>query len=125
VVRSVPSTALLYDLAGMRVNLRGLEIGEVTSSLSSENNARFLTIEGEIKNPSDHARTVPPITISLWGESRQTLYSWSIEPPRAILAAGETTRFRARLVAPPDEARQVLVRFAPDGDGTTVAGGGS
>jgi predicted Zn finger-like uncharacterized protein len=125
VVRSVPSTALLYDLAGMRVNLRGLEIGEVSSSISTEGNTRFLTIEGEIKNPSGHARTVPPIAISLWGESRQTLYSWSIEPPRAILSAGETTRFRARLVAPPDEARQVLVRFAPDGDGTTVAGGGS
>jgi predicted Zn finger-like uncharacterized protein len=124
VVRSVPATALLYEFAGMSVNLRGLEIAGVTSSVSTEGNTRFLTIEGEISNPTGKPLTVPQIAIALWGESRQTLYSWSIEPPRAILSAGESTRFRARLVAPPDEARQVLVRFGPDADGATMAEGG-
>jgi predicted Zn finger-like uncharacterized protein len=125
VVRSVPATALLYDLAGLRVNLRGLEISGVTSSLSTEPAGTYLTIEGEIANNTGRDRRVPQITISLWGEARQTLYSWSIEPPRANLSAGEKTRFRARLVAPPDEARQVLVRFAPDVNGTTMADGGN
>ncbi|HSP26348.1 MAG TPA: FxLYD domain-containing protein [Saliniramus sp.] len=125
VVRSVPATALLYDLAGMSVNLRGLDITNVTSTVTTEANGRYLTIEGEIANTTATERRVPQITISLWGEARQTLYSWSVEPPRANLAPGETTRFRARLVAPPDEARQVLVRFAPDADGTTIAEGGN
>jgi predicted Zn finger-like uncharacterized protein len=125
VVRAIPATALLYDLAGVRVNLRGLEITGVTSALSNEPTGTYLTIEGEIANTTDSRRPVPQITISLWGETRQTLYSWSIEPPRANLSAGEKTRFRARLVAPPDEARQVLVRFAPDVNGTTMAEGGS
>jgi predicted Zn finger-like uncharacterized protein len=123
VVRSVPATALLYDLAGMNVNLRGLEIAGVTSTVTTEPNGRYLTVEGEIANMTGNERPVPQITISLWGEARQTLYSWSVEPPRASLGAGEKTRFRARLVAPPDEARQVLVRFAPDADGTTIAEG--
>ncbi len=123
VVRSVPATALLYDLAGMNVNLRGLEIAEVTSTVSTEPNGRYLTVDGEIANMTGNERPVPQITISLWGEARQTLYSWSVEPPRASLGAGEKTRFRARLVAPPDEARQVLVRFAPDAAGTTIAEG--
>lgn len=125
VVRSVPSTALLFDLAGLTVNLRGLEIANVTSGVTVEANGRYLTIEGDILNPSSREQPVPPITISLWGEARQTLYSWSIEPPRAKLSGGETVGFRARLVAPPDEARQVLVRFAPGMDGTTIAGGGN
>lgn len=125
VVRSVPATALLYDLAGMSVNLRGLEITNVTSTVSTESNSRYLTIEGEIANTTRGELPVPQITISLWGDARQTLYSWSVEPPRANLSAGEKTRFRARLVAPPDEARQVLVRFAPDADGTTIADGGN
>jgi predicted Zn finger-like uncharacterized protein len=125
VVRSVPATALLYELAGLPVNLRGLAISGVTSSLSTEPAGTFLTIEGEIANTTGSDRPVPQITISLWGDTRQTLYSWSIEPPRANLAAGEKTRFRARLVAPPDEARQVLVRFAPDVNGTTMADGGN
>jgi hypothetical protein len=112
-------------MAGLTVNLRGLEISNVTSEVSIEGNGRYLTIEGDITNPSSRERPVPPITISLWGEAGQTLYSWSIEPPRANLSSGETSRFRARLVAPPDEARQVLVRFAPDGNGTTIAGGGN
>ncbi len=125
IVRSVPSTALLYDLAGMEVNLRGLEIENVVSGLSSEPSGTFLTVEGEIANRSGVERVVPPVTLSLWNEERQALYSWTIEPPRANLSPGESTRFRARLVAPPDEARQVLVRFAPDAPGTTVAEGGN
>ena len=125
VVRSVPATALLYDLAGLNVNLRGLEITNVTSTVSTESNGRYLTIEGEIANTTRAERPVPQITISLWGEAQQTLYSWSVEPPRANLSAGEKTRFRARLVAPPDEARQVLVRFAPEADGATIAESGN
>ena len=75
VVRSVPATALLYDLAGMSVNLRGLDISSVTSTVTTEANVRYLTIEGEIRNTTRGERQVPQITISLWGEARQTLYS--------------------------------------------------
>jgi hypothetical protein len=40
------------------------------------------------------------------------LYTWTNDPPRETMAASDTSTFRARLAAPPTEARHVLVRFA-------------
>ncbi|WP_372421610.1 zinc-ribbon domain-containing protein [Salinarimonas chemoclinalis] len=121
VVRAVPDTAGLYRIVGLEVNLRGVAIGEVVSRRFEENGERVLEVEGMLTNVAGGRRDVPPLAISLRDETHTALYSWTIEPPRGDLAPGETTPFRARLVAPPAEARQVLVRFAP-ASGATMAG---
>lgn len=121
IVESVPDMAGLYEAVGLRVNLRGIDFAGITTVVTKEPGGDVLVVEGEIVNPTGRERRVPAILISLRDDTQQSLYSWTSEPPRTSLAGGESVRFRARLVAPPAEARQVLVRFAPGRDGTAVA----
>lgn len=120
IVRTAPTAALLYELAGMPVNLRGLELIEVTSGRGLEAGGEILTVEGLIANRTDRSHMVPPVSVILRDAEGRPLYSWEVQAPRATLHPGENVAFRARLVAPPPEARQVLVRFSP---ALGVAGG--
>lgn len=120
-VRLVPETARLYAAIGLPVNLRGLEFRSVASAVTGQGGEAVLTVEGEIANPSPHAAEVPQLLIALLAPDGQALYTWTSEPPRKSLGGGETTRFRARLAAPPLEGRDVLVRFAPAVGGAVAA----
>ena len=121
VVRLVPATASLYAVIGLPVNLRGLEFRAVRSELVGVGTETFLVVEGEIANISGRDAPVPPIEIGLRGAEGQMLYTWSNDPPQPTLTGHDAVPFRARLAAPPAEARQVLVRFAPSRDGAAVA----
>ncbi len=121
VVRMVPATAALYAAVGLPVNLRGIEFRRVRSELVGVGAETFLIVEGEVANISGRDAPVPPIEIGLRGAEGQMLYTWSNDPPLQSLASGDAVPFRARLAAPPAEARQVLVRFAPARDGAAVA----
>lgn len=113
IVRTAPTAALLYELAGLPVNLRGLELIDVTSGRGLEEGGEILTVEGVIVNRTDRSHMVPPVSVILRDSDGRALYSWDVQAPRATLHPGENVAFRARLVAPPLEARQVLVRFSP------------
>lgn len=113
VVRAAPEMARLYGLVGLEVNLRGLSIERVVSTRFEEDGTRVLNVEGVVANVAGEPRPVPDLALSLSDETLTALYSWTIEPPRGTLQPGESAPFRARLVAPPAEARQVSVRFAP------------
>ena len=121
VVRAFPATAALYASIGLPVNLRGLEFRAVRSELVADGTDTFLVVEGGIANISGRDTPVPPIEIGVRGAEGQMLYTWTDDPPRGTLATGDTAQFRARLAAPPAEARQVLVRFAAGRDGAAVA----
>lgn len=121
VVRIFPATAALYASVGLGVNLRGLEFRAVRSELVGAGADTFLVVEGEIANISGRDTPVPPIEIGVRGAEGQMLYTWTNDPPLETLAVSDTAPFRARLAAPPADARQVLVRFATRQDGATVA----
>jgi predicted Zn finger-like uncharacterized protein len=121
VVRTIPTTAALYRGIGLPVNLRGLEFHAVRSELVAAGSDTFLVVEGEIANISGRDAPVPPIEIGVRSAEGQMLYTWINDPPRERLATSDTAHFRARLAAPPVEARQVLVRFAAGQDGAAVA----
>ena len=121
VVRAFPATAALYAGVGLPVNLRGLEFRAVRSELVVEGTDTLLRVEGEIANISGRDAPVQPIEIGLRGAEGQMLYTWTNDPPRPTLTTSGTAPFRARLAAPPVEARQVLVRFAAGRDGAAVA----
>lgn len=116
-----PETALLYAAAGAPVNLRGLALHGVRSEVQSLDQETVLVVEGDIENPTGRELDVPTLVLAVQGAGEEALYTWTNEPPRRTLGAGETARFRARLASPPAEGRQVLVRFAAAGDGTPVA----
>ena len=113
VVRVAPATAALYAGIGLPVNLRGLEFRGVRSEVVGAGTDAVLVVEGEIANISGRDAAVPPIEIGLQAAEGQMLYRWSNEPPAQSLKEGDALSFRARLAAPPSEARQVLVRFVP------------
>ena len=113
-VRFVPVSAGLYAAIGLPVNLRGLELRHVTSTLVGEGAQKVLAVEGEITNVSRAETSVPLLQVSLRGLGAREIYGWTTSAPKARLAQGETVQFRARLASPPDSARDVTVRFAPD-----------
>ncbi len=114
VVRHVPSSAPVYAALGMAVNVNGLVFQNIASTAFREGEARFLLVEGMVRNVRGEAAAVPLIEVSVRGEDGRTLYSWTAEPPRASLRAGEALHFRTRLATPPEAGRAVAVRFADE-----------
>jgi predicted Zn finger-like uncharacterized protein len=112
IVRLLPQTARLYATLGMPVNLRGLEFSGLRSELVADKDQSILVIEGEIRGVGAGKTTVPKLAISLRGATGQELYAWTSEAPRSTLSKGEVMPFRTRLVAPPAEGKDVIVRFA-------------
>ncbi len=112
VVRLAPSTAGLFSLAGLAVNLQGLVFADVRSTLVSDGPVRFLVVDGVVRNVRAGQVAVPLIEISIRGDDRRTVYSWTTEPPRANLKPGEALQFRARLATPPEAGRDIKVSFA-------------
>ena len=111
VVRALPGTARLYAAVGVPVNLRGLEFRGVRPELVTEGDNRTLVIEGEVANVTRKGQDVPPIAVAVRNKTGQPLYSWTVDPPRERLEAGETLAFRSRLATPPVDGHDILVRF--------------
>ncbi|MBA5778590.1 zinc-ribbon domain-containing protein [Stappia sp. F7233] len=111
IVARVPDLAGLYQLAGLEVNLRGLEFKDLRTFREVEAGTVVLVIEGTIENPGKKASYVPAVRLALRSEDAQEIYAWIVEPKVRQLEAGETTRFRTRLTTPPDLAADIHVRF--------------
>ncbi|MDJ1157435.1 DUF3426 domain-containing protein [Chelatococcus sp. SYSU_G07232] len=116
VVRHLPETAALYARVGLPVNLRGLAFRNVRSETVVEGREGVLVVEGEVENVARRTVAVPDIAVVVRSPQGQPLYTWTSRPPRAALAPGERLVFRTRLAAPPEEGRDVLVRFAAGDD---------
>jgi hypothetical protein len=112
VVRSVPAMAPAYAALGLPVNLRQMDIEGVVSKLMDEDGRRILVVEGEIRNLADGPRAAPRMRLSVVDSNGQEIYFWTAAPPKSRLLAGEKASFRARLAAPPQDGREVRVRFA-------------
>lgn len=111
IVSRVPDLAGLYRLAGLEVNLRGLEFRDLRTFREVEAGNAVLVIEGTIENPGKKASYVPAVRLALRSEDAQEIYAWIVEPKVRQLEAGGTTRFRTRLTTPPDLAADIHVRF--------------
>ncbi len=111
VVSAFPSLASLYQMAGMPVNLRGLDFANLQMLREVDNAQPVLVVEGELTNPSTVDRVVPAIRFSLRGDDAQEIYAWSIEPKTTMLTPGATMRFRSRLASPPEQAADIQVRM--------------
>ncbi|GJE17925.1 zinc-ribbon domain-containing protein [Methylobacterium marchantiae] len=115
VVRAMPQSAGLYARIGMPVNLRGLDIRDVAAfQTQGEGAASQLVIEGDVVGVAGTTVPVPPIEVEVRDAQDQTIYRWTVAPPRSNLEDRETARFRASLSAPPAQGRTVKVGFAPE-----------
>lgn len=111
IVAAAPGLAGFYAMVGMDVNLRGLTFGPIETLREIDNGQPVLVVEGTLANPTKQERDVPALRFALRDADTQELYAWSIDPKAAVIAAGDSLRYRTRLVAPPDRATDLQVRF--------------
>jgi predicted Zn finger-like uncharacterized protein len=111
VVRYLPQTASLFSAIGLPVNLRNLKFENVRISKDSQDGVNILIIEGNIVSTSGNATEVPRLRFAARNALGQEVYSWTALPARSILGPGESLEFTSRLVSPPADASDIMVRF--------------
>lgn len=116
VVNAMPQSARLYSALGMPVNLRGVEIRNVSSSIVVEQGVQQLVVEGELVNLHKSETKLSRLRFAVRSEKGQEIYSWKATAEKPALEPGETLKFRRRLASPPDGAADVVVRFETRGD---------
>ena len=111
-VAAFPPAEAVFATLGVPVNLSGLSLGELRSTVESGDGLAILTLEGHITNLRSGPMPVPPLRIAVRDRSRRELYYWTAPAPKAQLASGETVLFRSRLTAPPRDGQDLAVSFA-------------
>jgi len=114
VVRAVPQTASLFARIGLPVNVRGIEIRDVVAFGNPAEDGRpaELVVEGDLVGIARSDTPVAPLSVEIRDAGGRTIRTFSVAPPRSVLASSESARFRASLSAPPSEGRSVVLRFA-------------
>lgn len=118
VVRYLPQTASLFSAVGLPVNLRQLNFENVRIARASEDGKPVLVVDGAIVSASAKPVEVPRLRFAARNPAGQEIYSWTMQPERKVLSPGETMSFRSRLVSPPKDVRDVMVRFFTAADAT-------
>jgi predicted Zn finger-like uncharacterized protein len=111
IVHVLPQTASLYAAIGLPVNVRGLSLDHVVSSMEAHEGVPILVVEGNIVNDTGDDIEIPRLKLELRNAARQEIYSWTVAPPQRRLPPYQAAAFHARLASPPPEGRDVLVRF--------------
>ena len=111
VVHVVPQTASLFASIGLPVNLRGLEFGNVRTSVEFHDGMSVLLLEGTIANIAKQVVEVPRLRFAVRNSAGFEVYAWTALPAKSVLPPGDTVAFRTRLASPPIDAREVIIRF--------------
>ena len=114
------TAASLFSAIGLPVNLRNLKFENMRISKEAQEGLSSLVIEGTIISITNKPTEVPRLRFSARDAAGQEVYTWTALPGRSILGPGEKLDFRSRFVSPPENAVDVMVRFASVHD--TVAG---
>jgi predicted Zn finger-like uncharacterized protein len=111
VVRYLPQTASLFSAIGLPVNLRNLKFDNVRITKENADGMNVLVVEGSIVGTSGKAAEVPRLRFAARNATGQEVYTWTALPGRSVLGPDETLPFSSRLVSPPADAVDVMVRF--------------
>jgi hypothetical protein len=120
VVRLLPQTAAFYKMAGLEVNLRGLQFKDVKISSETVEGKPVLVIEGAIVGETRKAVELPRLRFSVRDAQGAEIYAWNAVLQQPVLKPGERAWFKSRLASPPPEGRNIDIRFFNKRD---VAGG--
>ena len=88
VVAAFPPSAAVFATLGLPVNLRGLALGEIRSTVETDAGASTLTLEGHITNMRPESSAVPPIRIAIRDSSQRELYYWTVPAPKPPAGRG-------------------------------------
>ncbi len=111
IVRQAPQMASFYGALGVPVNLRGLKFTDIKISRDVHDNVPVLVVEGTIVSASTNPVEVPRLRFALRNAVGNEVYAWTAQPSQSALLPGETLSFRSRLASPPNEMRDIQVRF--------------
>jgi predicted Zn finger-like uncharacterized protein len=118
VVQHLPQTANIYAAVGLPVNLRGVEIRNVASRILDDNGVNILVIDGDLHNVTKRKIDLPRLRFAVRGADGQEVYVWSAQADKNALNPGESLNFRRRLAAPPNDGKDISVRFLTRADTT-------
>lgn len=111
VVSVVPQTAGLFASIGLPVNLRGLTLDDVKTSMETHEGVTVLVVEGTIANLTRQPLELPRLRFAVRNAAGYEVYAWTALPGQPILAPGDRAPFRSRLASPPADAQDIIVRF--------------
>lgn len=111
-----PRSASLYAAVGLPVNVRGIELTNISYQQEFEDGQPVLSVTGKVVNISNRELPVPEIRVVLLDEAKHELYHWNFDAGIPTLKPGGESTFVTRLSSPPPEARNLNVRFAESGD---------
>src|SRR6266567_1296391 len=121
VVRFVPQTASLFSAVGLPVNLRGLSLDDIKTSIEAHEGVTVLMVEGTIANVTRQPLEVPRLRFAVRNAAGYEVYAWTALPAEPVLAPGDRVSFRSRLASPPADAQDIIVRFFNRRDVTAAA----
>ena len=121
VVRFVPQTASLFSAVGLPVNLRGLSLDDIKTSIEAHEGVTVLMVEGTIANVTRQPLEVPRLRFAVSNAAGYEVYAWTALPDEPDLAPGDRVSFRSRLASPPADAQDIIVRFFNRRDVTAAA----
>jgi hypothetical protein len=111
-VSMLPGAAQVYSLLGMPVGAQGLAFEGVRYGWSNDGSQTVLEVQGNVRNTSSAAMSVPTVVIALRDENGEEISEWQTEVGAAELAAGEEAAFLRQIPSPPSNVRSLKVRFA-------------
>ncbi|MGI9483927.1 MAG: zinc-ribbon domain-containing protein [Hyphomicrobiales bacterium] len=116
VTRAFPAASLLYKKAGIDVNLNGVEVRGLAYEHTMEEGIPVLKITGEIANVSSNERKPPILRLSLQSGENLEIYTWKVNIGEEGLKPGDSANFTTKLASPPNNVREVQIRFAGNGE---------
>lgn len=111
VVRALPQSAGFFEAIRLPVNLRQMSFKDVTITPETVNGSKIYLIEGTIAGTARTPMDIPRLRFVVTDARGQEIYAWNAVPEQTVLQPGAKVMFRSRLASPPDDARNVTVRF--------------
>jgi len=108
----LPGSAKLYAALDSPVNVRGLDIRNVSTQWVVEDGRQVVEVAGEISNVTRKAQRIPSLVVALRDEDGLELCSWRTQSALDRLSPGNVTRFSVRIPPPAEKIESASVRFA-------------
>lgn len=111
VVATFPDFAGIYEMIGLKVNLRGLDFQGVAAHQEMDGSTPVLVVEGDIINLENESKSLPAVRVTLKSSTGRDVYAWNYALPQLNIDQTGKVHFKTRLLAPPEASVSVEVRF--------------
>ncbi|SCM78152.1 putative Zinc finger/thioredoxin [uncultured Pleomorphomonas sp.] len=111
IVATFPDFAGIYELIGLKVNLRGLDFQGVVARQEMDGSTPVLVVEGDVINLDSESKGLPAVRVTLKSSTGRDVYAWNYTLPQRNIDQMGKVHFKTRLLAPPEASVTVEVRF--------------